>query len=100
AVAQLQRLAAAGGRAGRDGGPAGAAPRQRALDFDGRVATRVEDLPRHHLFDAEHTLSPVAGLAGRYTPRLAVNPRPLKRCGLRRGLIDISEGAQAACRLV
>src|SRR6185369_1080769 len=45
AVAQLDRLERAGRRAGRDRGPRDRAVVESNLDFYGRVAPRVKDLP-------------------------------------------------------
>ena len=54
AVAQLERLAGAGGRAGRHGGtPAGAAV-QHAIDLEGRIPPGIEDLPGENFFDGKH----------------------------------------------
>ena len=54
AVAQLQGLARAGGRAGRHHGATQRAAFQQAVHFDGRISARVEDLSRDKLFDIEH----------------------------------------------
>ena len=51
AVAELDRLELAGGRARRDDGPAGGAGREEHLDLDGGVAARVEDLPPGDVLD-------------------------------------------------
>src|SRR5262249_18952550 len=53
-VAQLERLARAGRRAGRHGGAAEGAPFEEAVDFDGRIAARIEDLASEKLDDLEH----------------------------------------------
>jgi hypothetical protein len=54
AVAQLDRLERAGGGAGRDRSAADGAVVQAHLDLDGRVATRVENLPGDDRFDGGH----------------------------------------------
>ena len=46
AVAQLDRLVGAGAGPARDRGAAAGAGEQLDLDLDGRVAARIEDLPR------------------------------------------------------
>ena len=51
AVAELDRLELAGGRARRDDGPAGGAGGEEHLDLDGGVAARVEDLPPRDVLD-------------------------------------------------
>ena len=43
-VAKLERLARAGRRAGRHGRAAERAAVEEAVDFDGRIAARIEDL--------------------------------------------------------
>ena len=48
AVAELERLALAGRRAGRHGGAADRAAFQHQFDFDGRVPARVQDLAAVH----------------------------------------------------
>ena len=54
AVAKLERLARTGRRARRHGRAAERARLQQAVDFDGRIAARIEDLTREKLFDLEH----------------------------------------------
>ena len=56
AVAQLDRLVLAGGRAGRHRGPAPRAAVQQHLDLDRRVAPGVEDLAAHQLHDLAHRI--------------------------------------------
>ena len=51
AVAELDGLELAGGRAGRDDGAAGGAGGEEHLDLDGGVAARVEDLPPRDVLD-------------------------------------------------
>ena len=54
AVAQLEGLARAGGRAGRHAGAPRRAALEEALDFDGRVAAGIEDLAGVNAFDGVH----------------------------------------------
>ena len=54
AVTQLDRLEGAGGRPGRDRGAADRAVVQADLDLDGRIASRVQDLPGDDHFDGGH----------------------------------------------
>ena len=58
AVAQLDRLELAGGRAARHGGPAERAVVEQDLDLDSGVAARVEDLARADSFDGCHVGAP------------------------------------------
>ena len=43
AIAQLERFALAGRRAGGHGGPSEGAALERHVDFDGRIAARIQD---------------------------------------------------------
>ncbi len=54
AVAELYRLERAGGRTGRDAGPADGAVVERDLDLEGRVAPGVQDLPGMDRFNRRH----------------------------------------------
>ena len=49
AVAQLERLVLAGGRAARHGGAASRSARERDVGFDGGVAAAVENFPRANI---------------------------------------------------
>src|SRR5207253_2820049 len=50
-VAQLERLTSAGGCAGRDAGAAAGARSEDDVDFDSRIAARVEDFTSFDGFD-------------------------------------------------
>src|SRR6185295_19650387 len=54
AVAQLERLPAAGRGSRRNRGPAAGSPFEGAVDLDRRVAPRVEDFARGERLDGEH----------------------------------------------
>ncbi len=57
AVAQLDGLVLAGGRAARHGGPPVGPAGQHDVDLDGRVAAGIEDLAALHVHDLAHRVS-------------------------------------------
>ena len=54
AVAELDGLERAGGRAARHAGPADGPVVEHDLDLDGRVSPGVQDLPGMHRFNGRH----------------------------------------------
>ena len=93
AVAQLDRLADAGGGAGGCDGAATRTGVEQHLGFDGRVAAGVENLAPDHVLNGAHDISPwVSPLAGHRDTTLAVAHLVF---GDALGLEDV--GAQRQC---
>ena len=76
AVAQLDGLVLAGGRAARHRRPAARAAGQHDLDLDGRVAARVEDLAAVDVDDLAHGWRTVVQLSFGTGP---IRPMPTRR---------------------
>ena len=89
-VAQLDRLALAGGGARGHRRPPERAPLEDQVDLDGRIAARVEDLAPMDAFDLQALSSagpprpPSRRRGGRPPPRAAASPPGWGRCRARR----------------